>query len=204
MSCFRNTTGQTSVTVISGSIVGWKRGFDRRVSPRDDQGRDRSWGGRPSRSLTVSDQGWITILRRLCRRSTPHRTPGARSTWIQRHGPLRRSPPIVAAGSHRHEPIGDPTASRSRREWQPSTGGPNVATPPERRTYPRPTVSPGCMARPILINCPNTGNPVSTGMTTTPEDFERDDEQLEHRFGPCPECGQSHTWNTSDAWLASE
>src|SRR5262245_54441771 len=51
----------------------------------------------------------------------------------------------------------------------------------------------------IMINCPTTGRPVSTGILT--------DEDSYSRLSPlpgamhCPDCGQHHDWAISYAWL---
>lgn len=53
------------------------------------------------------------------------------------------------------------------------------------------------MAR-VMIKCPTTGEPVSTGM---------DMDSLEgvslsnNTLRDCPECGQDHVWQGSDAFL---
>ncbi len=51
-----------------------------------------------------------------------------------------------------------------------------------------------------MIDCPATGNPVSTGMNLS-------DKALERLFvvgnimWSCPECGQRHVWGKEDAYL---
>ena len=52
----------------------------------------------------------------------------------------------------------------------------------------------------IMINCPTTGRPVSTGILTQQTDFSR----LSHLPGimHCPCCGEYHQWSMSYAWLA--
>jgi endogenous inhibitor of DNA gyrase (YacG/DUF329 family) len=51
----------------------------------------------------------------------------------------------------------------------------------------------------IMIKCPNTGEPVPTGIGAPFEVFktmQMDDNVL----GNCPSCGASHVWQSSDAF----
>ncbi|SFH06756.1 hypothetical protein SAMN04488020_106120 [Palleronia marisminoris] len=52
----------------------------------------------------------------------------------------------------------------------------------------------------VLIKCPVTGKPVKTGIVAEREGFE--ESVLEESTVPCPHCGQTHTWDKQDAWLA--
>jgi hypothetical protein len=62
---------------------------------------------------------------------------------------------------------------------------------PKLSTYPKGTV---------LILCPNTGTPVPTGFRMDPASF-RTATMSANSFGPCPACGQIHTWDKKDAWV---
>jgi HipA-like protein len=55
--------------------------------------------------------------------------------------------------------------------------------------------------RRLVITCPTTGNPVSTGMVMDQQMFEREDIVLENNTIRCSACGQLHTWNKKDARL---
>ena len=52
----------------------------------------------------------------------------------------------------------------------------------------------------IMIQCPNTGRPVSTAIETEPSVF-RELPKIAGRMH-CPACGEDHVWMTSSAWLA--
>jgi hypothetical protein len=54
----------------------------------------------------------------------------------------------------------------------------------------------------VMIRCPATGRPVSTGIETEPAVF-ADLPQVAARM-LCPACGREHFWNTGVAWLAGE
>jgi hypothetical protein len=55
------------------------------------------------------------------------------------------------------------------------------------------------MAR-VMINCPDTGEPVPTGFDMNQQSFETS-QMSGNSFGPCPACGQMHTWDKEDAYL---
>ncbi len=57
------------------------------------------------------------------------------------------------------------------------------------------------MAR-AMVACPNTGNPIYTGMSFDKITFETS--QLPNRSVVCPECGQAHIWNKQNAYLECE
>jgi hypothetical protein len=52
----------------------------------------------------------------------------------------------------------------------------------------------------IMITCPTTGRPISTGILTDQANFSR----LTHLPGTmlCTDCGERHQWAVSYAWLA--
>ena len=52
----------------------------------------------------------------------------------------------------------------------------------------------------VMITCPQTGNPVATGIETDEATFQRLPDARTHLH--CPLCGQVHTWSKSDATLA--
>ena len=54
----------------------------------------------------------------------------------------------------------------------------------------------------VMIRCPATGRPVSTGVETEPVVFRRLP-KIAARMR-CPACGQEHVWDTGTAWLAGE
>lgn len=56
----------------------------------------------------------------------------------------------------------------------------------------------------IMINCPNTGKPVFTGMSMDRRSFEQDSKAFSLTGTPCPECGEVHEWSKQDAFLADE
>jgi hypothetical protein len=58
------------------------------------------------------------------------------------------------------------------------------------------------MAR-VMIKCPSTGKPLSTGMDFGKQAFETST-LTNNTVGPCPHCGQMHTWSKKDAWLEGE
>jgi endogenous inhibitor of DNA gyrase (YacG/DUF329 family) len=51
----------------------------------------------------------------------------------------------------------------------------------------------------IFVNCPGTGKPVSTGLSTDKVVFE----SLPAVAVPlrCPACGKTHEWKPSEAWV---
>jgi hypothetical protein len=54
------------------------------------------------------------------------------------------------------------------------------------------------MAR-LMITCPNTGEPVFTGIDL-PESVLESAELRDNGVG-CPHCGQTHVWSKEDAYL---
>ena len=54
----------------------------------------------------------------------------------------------------------------------------------------------------VMIRCPATGRPVSTGVETEPVVF-RGLPKVAGRMH-CPACGQEHVWSVGTAWLAGE
>jgi hypothetical protein len=54
----------------------------------------------------------------------------------------------------------------------------------------------------VMISCPATGRPVSTGIETEPAVFARLPRVAARML--CPACGQEHGWNVGAAWLAGE
>jgi hypothetical protein len=77
-----------------------------------------------------------------------------------------------------------------------ATGADMASKAPEYPGVERHTGSP---ASNIFINCPNTGIPVATGLTTNSVVF--------HSLPPvavplcCPACGKVHKWKPQDAWI---
>lgn len=63
----------------------------------------------------------------------------------------------------------------------------------------------------IMITCPVTQKPVYTG-TSTNTNTNTNTTKLgldiskygSNTFGPCPSCGQAHTWDKNNAYLESE
>jgi hypothetical protein len=54
----------------------------------------------------------------------------------------------------------------------------------------------------VMIRCPASGRPVSTGIETEPAVFRRLPKVAARMR--CPDCGQEHVWNIDVAWLAGE
>ena len=54
----------------------------------------------------------------------------------------------------------------------------------------------------VLIRCPNTGEPVPTGIETEPAVF-RKLPNVSSRMR-CPACGEDHLWSVKTAWLSGE
>jgi hypothetical protein len=53
----------------------------------------------------------------------------------------------------------------------------------------------------LMITCPVTGKPLSTGFAMDRKTFEDPSNEFEdNTIGPCPHCGQSHTWSKKDAF----
>jgi hypothetical protein len=55
----------------------------------------------------------------------------------------------------------------------------------------------------IMIDCPSTGRPMPTGFDASQEQFQAS-EYDRCRSGPCPHCGQMHTWSKQDAYLEGQ
>ena len=70
---------------------------------------------------------------------------------------------------------------------------------PEPPEYPRVERDTGARLANIFINCPTTGVPVTTGLTTRWVVFH----SLPSVAVPlrCPACGQMHRWKPQDAWI---
>jgi hypothetical protein len=54
----------------------------------------------------------------------------------------------------------------------------------------------------IMIRCPHTGLPVSTGIETDDKTFESLPDSL--GLAQCPVCRLKHTWWKREAWLENE
>jgi hypothetical protein len=54
----------------------------------------------------------------------------------------------------------------------------------------------------LMIGCPDTGRPVSTGIEIEPKVFHQLP-NIRARMR-CPACGREHVWMTEAAWLAGE
>jgi len=52
----------------------------------------------------------------------------------------------------------------------------------------------------VMIRCPQTGQPIYTGIETDPESFQCVDDVQTH--SRCPLCGGEHAWWKREAWLA--
>jgi len=55
----------------------------------------------------------------------------------------------------------------------------------------------------IMIKCPETGKPVSTGIAMDKASFESTD-MSDNTLGKCPACGKDHVWSKEDAFLKGE
>ena len=51
----------------------------------------------------------------------------------------------------------------------------------------------------VMIKCPKTGVPVPTQIGMDFESF-KSSEMTDNTFGPCPSCGEMHTWSKADAF----
>lgn len=54
----------------------------------------------------------------------------------------------------------------------------------------------------LYIKCPNTGEPVATGFDLPASNLQNT--TLTNNSVGCPHCGQTHTWNKSDAFFLDE
>jgi hypothetical protein len=53
----------------------------------------------------------------------------------------------------------------------------------------------------IMIKCPVTGKPLPTGIGIDKKSWENPSNQFSNnQIGPCPHCGQMHTWSKKDAY----
>jgi hypothetical protein len=52
----------------------------------------------------------------------------------------------------------------------------------------------------LLIRCPNTGEPISTGIEIDDHSLKQVPDVLSH--SQCPLCGIDHAWWKHEAWLA--
>jgi hypothetical protein len=55
----------------------------------------------------------------------------------------------------------------------------------------------------VMITCPETGEPVFTGIDMEKETFEFS-EFTGHTVSPCPACGKAHPWDKEDAFLKAD
>jgi hypothetical protein len=53
----------------------------------------------------------------------------------------------------------------------------------------------------LMIRCPKTDTPVSTGVGMERDDFDAFD--IEGREFGCPACGETHFWQKSEAFFGS-
>jgi hypothetical protein len=53
----------------------------------------------------------------------------------------------------------------------------------------------------IMIRCPTTGQPVTTGIETDSYSFKQLPDVLSH--SQCPLCGCEHSWWKHEAWIAN-
>jgi hypothetical protein len=51
----------------------------------------------------------------------------------------------------------------------------------------------------VMIRCPKTENPVSTGIAMDKDSF--DSSRLGYNLTDSSECGGRHTWSKGDAWV---
>jgi len=54
----------------------------------------------------------------------------------------------------------------------------------------------------VMIRCPTTGSPISTGIETEPSIFVGLPDVLARTR--CPHCGLDHSWWKREAWLEDE
>jgi endogenous inhibitor of DNA gyrase (YacG/DUF329 family) len=55
----------------------------------------------------------------------------------------------------------------------------------------------------VTIKCPKTGKPLGTGIAADKVSFESSSFE-NGKAGPCPHCGETHTWSKRDAWVADD
>jgi hypothetical protein len=51
----------------------------------------------------------------------------------------------------------------------------------------------------VMINCPRTGTPIPTGITTDRDSFGSSAVFFSRTF--CPDCQANHEWFAKDAWV---
>ena len=56
----------------------------------------------------------------------------------------------------------------------------------------------------LMIRCPKTGKPVPTGISMDKRALEDPKNVPRDNQAGCPHCGQLHSWNKEDAWLAEQ
>jgi hypothetical protein len=56
----------------------------------------------------------------------------------------------------------------------------------------------------VLITCPVTGKPVNTGIGSVRNEAFAASDFRKMESGPCPYCGQVHSWDKEDAYLEGE
>jgi hypothetical protein len=57
----------------------------------------------------------------------------------------------------------------------------------------------------LMIRCPNTGKPLFTGIAIDRATFENPTNVFRNNtVGPCPHCGQMHTWSKEDAFVSDD
>jgi len=54
----------------------------------------------------------------------------------------------------------------------------------------------------LLIKCPHTGRPISTGIEVDTDSFAALPDVLSYLT--CPDCGLTHAWWTREAWLQDD
>jgi hypothetical protein len=52
----------------------------------------------------------------------------------------------------------------------------------------------------VMIKCPSTAEPMTTGIRMSAEALETA-EMSDNTIEPCPHCGEAHTWDKTDAWV---
>jgi len=55
----------------------------------------------------------------------------------------------------------------------------------------------------VMIKCPVTGKPLPTGFNMPKASF-ASATLTNNSVGPCPHCGQMHTWSKADAWVEGD
>lgn len=52
----------------------------------------------------------------------------------------------------------------------------------------------------VMIKCPTTGKAIPTQIGMDKQSFQSST-LVNNTIGPCPACGQFHTWSKKDAWV---